>query len=90
MYYVKKELCIGCAVCLRPCSDNAIYLVGGKAEIDSSLCTECGECADICPRDAIVSIALTEKQKLKNDIESIKKKIESFSSRISQLEKIKK
>lgn len=87
MYYVNKDLCIGCGVCLGPCSDEAIYLDNEKAEIDSSLCTECGKCKDICPRNAIFNVGITERQKLKSQIESIKKKIESFSKRISQLER---
>lgn len=72
---------------MRSCNYDAIYLVNGKAEIDTSLCTECGDCSNICPRDAIVDVALTDKQRLKKDIESISKKIESFSKRISQLER---
>ncbi len=36
------------------CDFGAIYLVDEKARIESSLCTECGLCVDVCPHNAII------------------------------------
>jgi len=56
------DTCIGCAMCHKVCPANAIELypvqAGEKKSkrivIYLSRCTFCGECVDICPKDAIV------------------------------------
>ena len=46
---INKETCIGCGLCVKECSRNAIALVNEKAEADSNLCNECGHCVAVCP-----------------------------------------
>lgn len=44
------ETCIGCGLCRRNCSANAI--IGEQKElhhIDQSLCHKCGVCYEVCP-----------------------------------------
>ncbi|MBE6901561.1 MAG: RnfABCDGE type electron transport complex subunit B [Ruminococcaceae bacterium] len=48
--------CIGCKICEKKCSDGAIKVENDRAAIDPSKCTNCGECADACPRKCINTI----------------------------------
>lgn len=45
--------CIGCTKCVKACGYSAISMDGALARIDYSLCTNCGECAKVCPTMAI-------------------------------------
>lgn len=45
--------CAGLGDCVQVCPENAIYLVGGIARVDTDLCTGCGLCAKTCPNDVI-------------------------------------
>lgn len=58
------ELCIGCGLCEDVCSQawykemdrakSAIRITSlGDAEWGMAVCTQCGECIDICPVEAI-------------------------------------
>ena len=47
-----SEKCIGCKSCMRV-GCPAISIVSGKAVIDSTLCTGCGVCSQLCPKDAL-------------------------------------
>jgi len=54
-YYVDPEKCSEkCNSCIELLGCPAIIKVGAKAVIDSSLCTGCGLCAQVCPYQAIV------------------------------------
>jgi ferredoxin len=44
------DSCIGCGLCLRNCSSNAIIGSPKKQHwIDQSLCHQCGVCYEVCP-----------------------------------------
>lgn len=47
-----KDKCKGCTLCVKACPFNAIDMVDGKAEINSS-CTACNQCLSACKFDAI-------------------------------------
>jgi indolepyruvate ferredoxin oxidoreductase alpha subunit len=54
-YYVDPERCSEkCNSCIELLGCPAIIKEGAKAIIDSSLCTGCGFCAQVCPYQAIV------------------------------------
>ena len=47
-----KDKCVGCKSCMR-IGCPAISIAGGKAVIDSTLCTGCGVCTQLCKFDAL-------------------------------------
>ncbi len=49
---VNADKCIGCKSCMR-IGCPAISMKDGKALIDATLCTGCGVCKQLCPKDAI-------------------------------------
>lgn len=58
--------CIGCGLCEKNCSFDAIHVVNNVAIIDYAKCKGCKICTKVCPRDAISPIASKEdKEKFK-------------------------
>ena len=53
---VDKEKCIGCSICARNCTGQAIEIVDKKAVIHKELCLGCGMCAVKCPKGAITDL----------------------------------
>lgn len=51
---IHAERCNGCGACVEVCPTGALYLVEGKAVVDSTLCRECEACIATCPTEAIV------------------------------------
>lgn len=52
-YFIDKEICTKCGLCLKRTSCPAIVFDNGEYYIDKSACTSCGLCAFICPFNAI-------------------------------------
>ena len=51
---IDEELCNGCGLCVTPCAEGAIELVGGKARVVSEeLCDGAGFCLAVCPTGAL-------------------------------------
>jgi Na+-translocating ferredoxin:NAD+ oxidoreductase RNF subunit RnfB len=48
--------CIGCSKCEKICQHNAIRMNGSLAYINDEKCTQCRECAPVCPTKAIVEV----------------------------------
>lgn len=45
--------CIGCRMCVKVCETGAITVENNIAHIDPSKCTNCGKCAEKCPKKII-------------------------------------
>ena len=45
--------CIGCKMCEKVCESDAIKVEGNVAHIDPEKCTDCGKCAEKCPKKCI-------------------------------------
>ncbi len=45
--------CIGCMLCTKQCEFGAITVENNIAHIDYSKCTQCGKCAEKCPKKII-------------------------------------
>lgn len=48
-----KVGCIGCMKCTKVCEVGAITVTNFNATIDYSKCTNCGKCAEVCPKKII-------------------------------------
>ena len=48
--------CIGCMKCQRECPSGAITVKEFLAQIDPAKCTQCGHCAEVCPRHIITTL----------------------------------
>ena len=46
--------CIACKLCEKKCAFDAIHVADNIARIDPDKCTNCGACADACPKKIIV------------------------------------
>ena len=45
--------CIGCKMCEKVCEFQAVTVTGNIAHIDPEKCTNCGKCAEKCPKKII-------------------------------------
>ena len=50
---IDEDKCINCKKCINSLGCPAIIISDGKVRIDSSLCTGCGLCSQVCPVNAI-------------------------------------
>jgi electron transfer flavoprotein alpha subunit len=53
---VDLEKCIGCSLCLKACSQNAITIAGKKAVIDLEKCNLCAACVEACKKYQAITI----------------------------------
>ena len=58
---VCKVSCIGCMKCQKTCQHDAIHVTNFLASIDYTKCVDCGECAAVCPKNAISKGAVQAK-----------------------------
>ena len=49
-----KVGCIGCKICEKNCETGAITVKDNLAVIDYEKCTDCGICAEKCPKKIIM------------------------------------
>lgn len=90
MIQVRKDLCLGCGLCLESCPQQAIWLLWGQAEIDQNRCNQCRLCLTVCPQGAIVELVPVSKGELQATIISLKQKTSDLVGRIENLKKQQK
>lgn len=66
---IELDKCVGCGLCLKVCSPQAIRLEDKKAIIDLDKCTLCGACVDSCKFEAI---AIERQTIVRDDISDYK------------------
>jgi electron transfer flavoprotein alpha subunit len=53
---INKDECIGCGICVKACTFNAIEMKDNLAVINYDNCTQCKICVDKCPVEAILAV----------------------------------
>ncbi len=56
MAYKITDDCILCDACLPECPEDAITAGDPRYIIDPIKCTDCGDCAEVCPTEACVPV----------------------------------
>ncbi|MCM2357896.1 MAG: aldo/keto reductase [Geobacteraceae bacterium] len=46
---IMDRFCKGCGFCVTACTNDALAIVDGKAQVDEAACILCGYCAAACP-----------------------------------------
>ncbi len=61
-FYVKKDLCTGCGVCLKKCGKKAFHIKGGRntVSIDPFRCIQCGACLIACENAGYFAVIETQ------------------------------
>ncbi len=54
--------CIGCKKCEKACDFEAIKVIDNLAVIDNTKCTQCGQCALVCPTKCLINQALSKEE----------------------------
>ena len=80
MPWIDKDKCIGCGICVKQCSVNAISMKEGKAEIDMEKCIRCGKCHDVCPQQAVRHDSEKISFEVEENIKKTKELMKNFDS----------
>ena len=87
MIRIRKDLCLGCGLCLDSCLREAISIVSGQAEIDQSRCDQCRACIESCPQDAIVELTPVSRVELEASVSALRSRADDILARIDALQK---
>ena len=85
MLKIRKDLCLGCGLCVQNCPRQAILLLWEQAEIDQDKCNLCRLCVEVCPQGAIVELVPISKDELQATVTSLKQKANELIERIERL-----
>lgn len=56
MAYIITDDCILCDACLPECPEDAITAGDPLYIINQAKCTDCGDCAEVCPTEACLPV----------------------------------
>lgn len=85
MLQVRKDLCVGCGLCIENCPQQAISIGYGRAEINQRRCNQCHVCLKICPQGAIIEPAPVSQAELAITVGSLKQKADGLIELIEKL-----
>ena len=85
MLQIRKDLCLGCGVCVNSCPLQAMSLIWDQAVIDQSRCNQCRLCLEACPQGAVVALVPVSKNELETTVISLKQKTNDLIERIERL-----
>ena len=82
---VRRDLCLGCGLCVETCPRQAISLQSGLAQIDQNRCNHCVLCLAVCPQGAIIELAPVSRHELHATVTDLKDREEDIIARIDKL-----
>ena len=85
MLRIRKDLCLGCGLCIESCPRQAISIVSAKAEIDQRRCNQCCLCLDICLQGAVIELKPVSRRELQATVTGLKNRTENIITRIDKL-----
>jgi ferredoxin len=85
MLQVRKDLCLGCGICIQSCPRGAVSFRLDRAEINQSRCNSCHLCLDVCPQGAIAEVVPVSQEELKTTVSGLKLRVEELLMRIEGL-----
>ena len=85
MLRVKRDLCLGCGLCVENCPQQAVSIVSATAQINQSRCNQCHRCLDVCPQGAIREVAPVSGHEMQAIVTGLKDKTEDIIARIDRL-----
>jgi Fe-S-cluster-containing hydrogenase component 2 len=85
MLRVRRDLCLGCGLCVESCPQQAISIVSSTAHINQERCNQCRRCLDVCPQGAIIELTPVSRRELQADVTGLKDRMEDIIARIEKL-----
>jgi ferredoxin len=85
MLRVRRDLCLGCGLCVESCPQQAISIVVGIVRINQNRCNQCRHCVEACPQRAIAEMAPVSGDELQATVTGLKDKAEDIIVRIERL-----
>ena len=82
---IRKDLCLGCELCVESCPRQAISIVSATAQINQGRCNQCRLCLDVCPQGAIVELMPVSRHELQATVTGLKSRTEDIIVRIDRL-----
>ena len=82
---IRKDLCLGCGLCVESCPRHAISLKSGQTQIDQNRCNHCGLCLDVCLQGAIVEFRLVSRHELQATVTGLKDRADDIIAKIEKL-----
>ena len=85
MLRVRKDLCMGCGLCVQSCPRGAISLPRGQAVIDQNRCDSCHLCLEVCAQGAIAEMMPVSGGELGHTVAALQDKTDDLLQRLARL-----
>ena len=84
MLRVRRDICLGCGLCVESCPQQAILIVSATVQINQDRCNQCRLCLDFCPQGAIMEVAPVSGHELQAIVSGLKNQAEDIIARIER------